>query len=347
MIEDVLCGLGEGEKLQILVPYHAFGGQELEIDRPIPEGPAHQHHRQRRNLVGLQQHQCLEQLVEGAKPAGKGHERAGAMQEMQLAHREVVEPEAQAGGEVGVRELLLRQRDVQPGRLATALPCPPVGGLHQSWATPGQNGDPLAMAINGAFGHQPAEGVGDLVVMALRDDPGGRCERPFTGGIARRALQRLGAGCHVPMRRVRVRDPGAAEDDDRVADPMLGQPGLGLEVVELQARPARHLAGDEVGILLGDPVARTVAGGTDPRVGGAIVVSRRGLRALGHAPNLADLLALRKRPLWPARNEWGRRLGPVRAIMPATPLRRTDRTGGIRCRFPFTAPPGTSPDRAT
>ena len=59
--------------------------------RPGPVLTADQHDRERGDLLGLDQRQRLEQLVEGAEAAGEHHEALGVLHEHRLAGEEVAE----------------------------------------------------------------------------------------------------------------------------------------------------------------------------------------------------------------------------------------------------------------
>ena len=101
-VPDLLGGFGEPEQLAVLLLDDAFVDQEVEIDGLAPIALAHQHDRHRLDLARLDQRQHFEQFVEGAEPARKRDQRLGPQQEMQLAHREIVEAEAEVGRDVRV-----------------------------------------------------------------------------------------------------------------------------------------------------------------------------------------------------------------------------------------------------
>ena len=61
----------------------------------------------------LAQRERVEQFVDRAEAAGKHDQRLGPQQEVQLAQREIVELKAQFRRDVGIGQLLGRQRDVQ------------------------------------------------------------------------------------------------------------------------------------------------------------------------------------------------------------------------------------------
>ena len=104
------------DEVEVVRRDHAFLDQRLEIDHAVPELLAEQQDRQRPHLAGLDQRQQLEHLVERAEAAGEHRDRARAQQEVHLAQREIVELEAQVRRDVGVRQLLVRQHDVEADR---------------------------------------------------------------------------------------------------------------------------------------------------------------------------------------------------------------------------------------
>src|SRR5439155_14572658 len=105
----------EVEQPEVLLRDHPVAHERREIDdlapvaRPIQEG-----HDRPRELAGLAEGQDLEQLVERAEAAGKDDDGAREVREPELAHEEVVELEREAGRDVGVRALLMREADVGP-----------------------------------------------------------------------------------------------------------------------------------------------------------------------------------------------------------------------------------------
>ena len=94
------------------------------------------------------------------------------MGEPQLAHKKVVELEAQVMRDVKVRPLLVGQADVEPHGPAARFGRAPVGGLHDARAT--ARADDVAVQVQvrrkplGPFGNEPRELAGFLVVAAER-----------------------------------------------------------------------------------------------------------------------------------------------------------------------------------
>src|SRR5207253_1756893 len=83
-------------------------------------------------LARLAECQDLEQLVERAEAAGKNDDGAREVCEPELAHEEVVELEPEAGRDVGVRALLVREADVEPDRAPARVGRAAVCGFHDA-----------------------------------------------------------------------------------------------------------------------------------------------------------------------------------------------------------------------
>src|SRR5262249_56744276 len=91
--------------------------ERLEVDDLAPVArPVEQGHDRPLELAGLAEGQDLEQLVECAEAAGEGDDGAREVREPELAHEEVVELEPEAGRDVRVRTLLVRESDVEADR---------------------------------------------------------------------------------------------------------------------------------------------------------------------------------------------------------------------------------------
>ena len=98
---------------------------------------AEEHHREVEDLPGLDQRQRLEQLVERAEAAGEDDERLGRLHEHHLARVEVAERDLEI--EVVVRELLVRELDVEADGEPAALARAAVRGLHAARAAAGHD----------------------------------------------------------------------------------------------------------------------------------------------------------------------------------------------------------------
>ena len=134
--------------------------------RPLQYCDPDQDHREVAHLAGLDEGQCLEQLVHRAEAAGQDHERIGVLDEHHLAREEVAEIDAQV--HVRVLPLLVGQLDVAADRQPTALATAPVGGLHD--ARPAAGDDRVAR-----LGQPAPDGPRQLVLGAV-DRGAGRAE---------------------------------------------------------------------------------------------------------------------------------------------------------------------------
>ncbi len=102
---------------------------------------------------------------------------------MHLAQSEVVELEAEFGGDVGVGHLFGGQRDIQANRFGTDIERAAVGGLHDSRAAAGDNhiiAPPVQLA---GGGDEAGEFASRIVVVALGEDPFSPLELALVGGV--------------------------------------------------------------------------------------------------------------------------------------------------------------------
>ena len=81
----------------------------------------------------------FEHLVEGAESAGEEDHGRRAEDEVKLPQREVLELEAEVGGDEGIGLLLARELDVEPDRLAADVEGAAVGGFHDPRAASGDD----------------------------------------------------------------------------------------------------------------------------------------------------------------------------------------------------------------
>src|SRR5262249_39808728 len=118
-----------------------------------------------------------------------------------------------------------------------------VGGFHDPWATTGHDyqfgSRPVVIA---AAAYQPSELARDLVVAALCQNPLGHRELAHQDGIAGIYFEGL-AQCLCPSSRRRgFRNSRAAIHHDGIANGMLLQESLRLEVLDLEAHASRLVA---------------------------------------------------------------------------------------------------------
>ena len=98
---------------------------------------AEQHHRELRDLAGLDQRHCLEQLVKRAEAAGEDNVPDAVLDEHRLANEEITEVDQRV--DVGIGPLLEREFDVAPDRMPAPLLRALVGGLHDARSRPGHD----------------------------------------------------------------------------------------------------------------------------------------------------------------------------------------------------------------
>jgi hypothetical protein len=92
-LPDLFGRFREIDEVEVLGGDDALVGEGGQVDDAVPEGAADEDDGNPLHLVGLDQRQRLEQLVERAESAGEGDERLGAHEEMHLAQAEVAEAE--------------------------------------------------------------------------------------------------------------------------------------------------------------------------------------------------------------------------------------------------------------
>src|SRR5262249_27092858 len=141
--------------------------------------------------------------------------------EPELAHEEVVELVAEAGADVAVRALLVRESDVEPDRPSARVGGAAVGGLH----------DPSPTA---AADEQPAR---------RRTGPA----RPLR--YQTRELERLGV---VAPERSVAAHPGGSEEHDGVVDTLALEGVQRLEILGEDAQRPCGLAVEERRVAIGE-----------------------------------------------------------------------------------------------
>lgn len=222
------------EELQVLGVDHALVEQVLHVEDALPILTTDQDDRDRIDLAGLDERECLEELVERAETTRECHQSLRAQQEVQLAKREIVESEAQIGGHVGVGILLVGQVDVETDRLGPDVVGAAIGGLHHTRATARHDDHATVVGPFARLGDETPERASDVVVATLRQDAlgAGQAYREHRFRWIRRPLD--AQALDLPRRRRGLGDARSAEDDDRVLDAMLLEQRLGLQVVELE-----------------------------------------------------------------------------------------------------------------
>src|SRR5690606_15736938 len=120
-LHRLLDVVGEGDQPQVLLRDEAAVGDGVRdpVHQAAPVVRAEQHHREVRDLAGLDQGEGLEQLIERAEPAGQGDEALRVLEEHGLAGEEV--PEVDAERYVLVQALLERELDPEPDRVAAGV----------------------------------------------------------------------------------------------------------------------------------------------------------------------------------------------------------------------------------
>src|SRR3546814_20064764 len=104
----------------------------LEVHDASPELLAEKQYRHRRDLSGLDQRQQFKRFVECTEPARKHRHRPRAQQEMQLAKREKEELQAERRRDERVRQLLVRERDVQTAGRSAGIISAGIRGFNSS-----------------------------------------------------------------------------------------------------------------------------------------------------------------------------------------------------------------------
>ncbi|CAO5250554.1 hypothetical protein FAGKG844_40214 [Frankia sp. AgKG'84/4] len=193
------------------------GGFPQPVDQPGPVVGADEDDREPGDLAGLDEGEGLEQLVEGAQPAGQDDESLRVLDEHRLAHEEIAEAHAEV--DPVVEPLFERKLDAEAHGKAARLLGAAVDRLHRAWTAAGDDGE----AGLGEAGTQAS---------ALRVDRvlGGDARRAEHGDRPRQlreqpeALDELALDPQHPPR-VAVHEPGRATG---VKQPLVGGGTLDL-----------------------------------------------------------------------------------------------------------------------
>ena len=214
-------------------------GEVVEVDEALPELLAEEDDRQGALLARLHQRQGLEELVERAVAAGEGDQRARAHQEVHLAEGEIVEVDAEPGRDVRIRDLLVREDDVEAEVLGSDIEGAAVRRFHDTGSASGDD-DEVAMAVPLAGGgDDPPELARFVVVAGLCEDAAGDFDGAaglFVAGSGHGGRLRLG---EAPLGLGPFDDAGSAEDDDGPGDSRLGEDRLGPLELQLEANAAK------------------------------------------------------------------------------------------------------------
>ena len=256
LLPRLLGGLGPGKEIKVVVGDHPLLRHLPEVDDLRPILTAEEDDRNRLHAVGLAEGEGLEHLVEGAESAGEEDHGRRAEDEVKLPQREVLELEAEVGGDEGIGLLLGRELDVEPDRLAADVEGPAVGGFHDPRPAAGDDDE-----IPGVFAlvvdrHEPGKLPRRVVVVAAGEELLGPLHvalQPRGVGIALRGPSGLG---EPALGGTALDDLRAPEDDHRRMDPVFLEGEL--RFVELQKHP--HAAGlgalHEETVVLREAVAR-------------------------------------------------------------------------------------------
>mmetsp|Transcript_16075 Transcript_16075/g.60818 ORF Transcript_16075/g.60818 Transcript_16075/m.60818 type:complete len:364 (-) Transcript_16075:181-1272(-) len=141
-VECLVHGVCDDHSVQVCLADRAKLHQRVQVHHLSPEGRAPQQHDGHERLprvpspahfAGLHQRGQLEQLVECAEAAWRGHDAAGSVGQHHLPRGEVVHPKRQPLVNEAIHAVLERQRHGDPHGARAALPCPAVCRLHQPW----------------------------------------------------------------------------------------------------------------------------------------------------------------------------------------------------------------------
>src|SRR6516164_1932232 len=136
------------EEIEVAWADRAILNERAEIDHLIPVFGAKEHDRHALAcLARLYQGQDLKQLVERAIAAREQHDRFGEVDKPELTHEEVMEVEVQFPADIGVVEVVLRDRDgqpdIEPSRLASAA----MGRRHDAGTATGADVEAPLLAV--------------------------------------------------------------------------------------------------------------------------------------------------------------------------------------------------------
>ena len=100
-------------------------------------------------LPGLNERQGLEEFIERPETSREGDHRAGAHKKMHLADREVMKLKGEFRRHIGIRPLLVRERDVESDALSFRFPGSPVSGFHDSGSSSGDDHEVALFVVLG------------------------------------------------------------------------------------------------------------------------------------------------------------------------------------------------------
>src|SRR5262249_19484858 len=113
---------------------HAVRGERLEIYNARPIRLVDKDDGNRWHLVGLNQSEQFEQLIERPKTTRKSYQCIGPHREVQFADREIVKLKREIGRRIGIRLLFVRQPNVESYGMRAVVRCAAVGRFHAALA---------------------------------------------------------------------------------------------------------------------------------------------------------------------------------------------------------------------
>lgn len=164
--DDLGDGVGEDDAVDVAAVDRASPQQSIlhEIKQRLPEAAADEDDGEVLDLVGLNQSDGLESLVEGPETAGHDDEGLGVFDQHDFADEEVAEEDHAV--EVGVGVLLVGEDDVAADGVASGFFAASVGGFHDAWSAAGHD------VVTGA-GDGSTDFTGKLIVGMFLGEAGG------------------------------------------------------------------------------------------------------------------------------------------------------------------------------
>ncbi|MGF6812956.1 hypothetical protein OKW30_008173 [Paraburkholderia sp. Clong3] len=148
--------------------------------------------------VSMVQRKLAEQLVAGAVTPRKKHSGFRTFEQMKLADREVVKAETEVRCQIGIRQLLARQRDVQAHAWRAAFVGAAVGGFHDARTAARDDSEmPRPRLVRRAADQLP-QFTGHIVITAALEQPCRDPQRLLIGRCSGMRRQRALCVCQTP-----------------------------------------------------------------------------------------------------------------------------------------------------
>src|SRR5262245_22662074 len=212
----------------------------MKVEDPVPILTAINDHQDFLcQFFGLSQGEYLEEFVQRTEASGKDNQGFSQVGKPKLAHEEVVELEVQGRRDVGIRELLERQMDIQSNRLAARFMSSQISGFHDSRASSCRHDKaaPASRDFDRPFCQQECQLAGVLVVAGHVDCRLSAPEKFFT--LLFRLIICVGMQTGENLLGIRaILKTSGTKKDDRILDLLTTKSGQWFDVFRKDAQDA-------------------------------------------------------------------------------------------------------------